>query len=356
MASYLAGDIGGTNTRLKLLRLNDLEDFHQPLVGGRRSSEINEVVLLEKTYVSSAFPHLVEAVKLFIEEAVALGHERPVVGCVGIAGPVDNNSCLITNVDWPLLVGSEMAVALNMKCFTFLNDFVANGYGLLELETDDKIVFNNVVPRKDAPIAIIGAGTGLGEAYLTFNGTQYDVWGSEGGHADFAARNAIEFEVLQYLQSRLNIDHVSVERVVSGQALPYLYDFFRQKYPELHSSVEEEVRQLDAPVAAIVSRAGVAGADEICKKVMDLFVSLYGAEVGNLALKTLPYGGVYIAGGIGAKIKERLAEPDFIESFLNKGRMRRILQNIPVSLVIREDLGLLGAQHVARRHVRSFSH
>eukprot|EP00744_Colponema_vietnamica_P006309 GILI01009173.1.p2 GENE.GILI01009173.1~~GILI01009173.1.p2 ORF type:complete len:343 (+),score=82.52 GILI01009173.1:90-1118(+) len=333
--TLIAGDIGGTNTRLQLCRVDDS--------GSKESLQ----TVFEKTYQSQDYPSLLDVLSLFISESKPETH--PVVACIGIAGPVERNSCQVTNVPWPLIQGDELAKALNLKAVTLLNDFAANGYGLLALKSEDFVILNNVPRVEGAPKGIIGAGTGLGEAYLTCHKGAYEVWGTEGGHCTLTPRDDLELGLVNYLKERLNITHVSVERAVSGPGIAMIYDYLRSLNPSDPSPAESEIRSSDDP-SALVSKYGVSGEDAVCQRAMDMFISFYGAEMGNFALKIMPMGGLYIAGGIAGKIKDRLlAKNDFMTNFFDKGRMRRILAEVPVYLVTKDQLGMAGAQVMAVR-------
>jgi len=211
-------------------------------------------------------------------------------------------------------------------------------------------------PIAGAPKACLGAGTGLGEVYLTHNGSNYDVWSSEGGHCDFSPRNDIEFKLLNYIRTKHGIDRVSTERVVSGLGIPDIYFFLAQSsIGQVNEENDRQIRNSQDP-SSLISKlaqndtADNGKADSLCQQAMDIFVSCYGAEAGNLALKTLPYGGLYIAGGIALKIMPIMTKGDqFLNNFLNKGRMKSVLSKIPIYLVKHTEVGLLGAKVVCRR-------
>ena len=235
-----------------------------------------------------------------------------------------------------------------------INDFAAVGYGILGLNEKDLLTLQTGKLDRNAPMAVIGAGTGLGQGFLVPEGDSYRVFGSEGGHTDFAPRSPLEFQLLKYLLDKHNIDRVSVERVVSGQGIVSIYQFLRDskhfgnETPEIAEIVrawEQQVGHKEKKVdaAAAIAKAALEKSDRLSEETMEMFVEAYGAEAGNLALKLLPYGGLYIAGGIAAKILPLMQERDFMEAFINKGRMRGLLERIPVHIVLNPQVGLVGA-------------
>jgi len=230
---------------------------------------------------------------------------------------------------------------------------VAVGYGLLALKPTDVIVLNDVPVTPSAVKACIGAGTGLGECFLTFNGKQYDAWPAEGGHVDFAPRDELEFALLKHIREAERVERVSVERVVSGKGIPGVYDFFKKLYPdELNADVEQKLLR-EEQKADVISKAAEAGTCSLSRRALDMFVGCYGAEAGNLALKTLPFGGLYIAGGIAPKIMWAMRRNhQFWNNFIAKGRMGSLLEKIPVYVVVHKDVGLLGAKVLCQRQLR----
>ncbi|NEQ47084.1 MAG: glucokinase [Leptolyngbya sp. SIOISBB] len=337
MKYLLAGDIGGTKTILRLVAAD--------------SSELK--TCHEQKYVSKNFPDLVPMVETFLAEARAQGTDfgQPTQACFAIAGPVVNNTSKLTNLTWNL-DGDRLAQALKLKSTELINDFAAIGYGVLGLKEDDIHTLQAGVPDEDAPIAIIGAGTGLGQGFLIKQGDTFQVFPSEGGHADFAPRSELEFQLLKYLLDKHQITRVSAERVVSGQGVMAIYQFLRdrgiaQESPELSEIVgtweKEAGRTKTVDPAAAISQAAQKGEDSMAVQTMALFVSAYGAEAGNLALKLLPYGGLYVAGGIAAKNLPLLTKNTFLDAFTHKGRMMKLLEDIPVHIVLNPQVGLIGA-------------
>jgi glucokinase len=329
MARLLAGDIGGTKT---ILRLNEIRGDCG-------------TTLAEQTYVSKHYPHLNAIVAEFLS---TISGDGPQAACLAVAGPVVSNSSFPTNLSWQL-DGEEMAATLKIPQVQLINDFAAVGYGVLALEPEDICVLQDKPALTHEPIAVLGAGTGLGEALLVWQQYQYQVLPLEGGHSDFAARNADEIGLLEHLLTQHH--RVSVERVVSGQGIAAIYGFLRQSKtaPPESAEVAAALAQPGADVGAIVSHFALENQDPLCERTLEMFVAAYGAEAGNLALKSLPFGGVFIAGGIGAKILPKMQDGRFMENFLDKGRMRKILEDMPVSLVLNPKVGLIGAALIAER-------
>lgn len=337
MRYLLAGDIGGTKTILRLV-------------------VVEQAILTpsyEKEYVSNAYPDLVPLVQTFLEEAKAQGSlpGMPTRACFAIAGPVINNTSKLTNLTWNL-DGDRLAHELKLESVDLINDFEAVGYGVLGLAPEDVHTLQSGLHDNQAPIAIIGAGTGLGQGFVIPLETKSKIFPSEGGHADFAPRSELEFQLLKYLLDKHQITRVSVERVVSGQGIVAIYQFLRdlgmgQESPELADIVstweKEAGRTKTVDPAAAISKAAQVDEDSLAVQTMNLFVSAYGAEAGNLALKLLPYGGLYIAGGIAAKNLPLMKKDTFLDGFIHKGRMRGLLEDIPVHIVLNPQVGLIGA-------------
>ncbi len=346
MTVLLAGDIGGTKTNLRLVYLESIEP----------STKIPSLITLyEQKYISREFTDLVPMVNKFLQAASEdLGEEHHVEkACFGIAGPVINNTCNLTNLSWDL-EAERLARELSIAQITLINDFAANGYGILGLPEEDLSTLQKAQPNPEAPIAILGAGTGLGAAFvIPLPGGGYKVFASEGSHADFAPRNPLEFELLNFIRERNNLDRVSVERVVSGLGITTIYEFLRERNPSeesprlasIYQTWRHELGKSEKTIdlTAEISQAALKGEDYLSGQTMKLFVEAYGAEAGNFALKLLAFGGLYIAGGIAPKILPLLELGDFMRAFLSKGRMRRLLETIPVQIVLNPKLGLIGA-------------
>jgi glucokinase len=342
----LAGDIGGTKT---ILRLVDSE------VPGSAGKIPSQATLCEQTYVSRAYTDLVPMVHRFLEDAAnSLENPRSVEkACFGIAGPVVNNTSELTNLSWSLSA-QRLERELAISRVTLINDFAAIGYGILGLSTTDLITLQSAAANPDAPMAILGAGTGLGQGFIIpYPDGTHRVFATEGGHADFAPRSSLEFQLLMYLREKNHLERISVERVVSGQGITSIYQFLRDKNPseespgmaQLYQTWLQEIGREEKTVdlAAAISKAALDNSDFLCQQSMKLFIEAYGAEAGNLALKILPYGGLYIAGGIAAKIMPLMQQGTFMNAFRNKGRMRSVLEKIPVHVIVNPRVGLIGA-------------
>jgi glucokinase len=345
MTLLLAGDIGGTKTILRLVEVQPDRSLHS---------------LYEVRYSSNDFPDLVPMSETFLAAATQeLGRSvSPEKACFAIAGPVINNTSKVTNVGW-FLEADRLSQALSIPKVTLINDFEAVGYGVLGLEPADLHTLQVGSVQENAPIAVIGAGTGLGQGYLIHCDGNYHVFGSEGGHADFAPRSELEFQLSGYLLEKHNIERVSAERVISGQGVVAIYQFLRDRhYATETPEVGDVVREWESQVgrtpktvdpAATIATAALEDRDRLSEKTMQMFVESYGAEAGNLALKLLPYGGLYVSGGIAAKILPLIKEEGFLDSFTHKGRMSSILEKIPVHIVLNSQVGLIGAALCAAR-------
>lgn len=319
----LAGDIGGTNARLAIY---DVEDERYEL----ESSE---------TYPSQRFDSLAAIVRAFVSD-----RETEVQrACFGVPGPVKGRRAQTTNLPW-LVRAAELAASVGVDQVAVINDLEAQAHGIVTLASDDLVTLNAGDPRALGNRALIAAGTGLGQAGLFWDGENHHPFACEGGHTSFAPRGVVQTALLEYLSERF--EHVSWERVVSGPGLVSLHDFLvehrRFKLPADH-----DVPDPEAPEA--ITESAMAGRCPVCVEALELFVQLYGAEAGNLALKIMARGGLYIGGGIAPKIIEVLKEPPFIEAFLAKGRMRPLLEAMPVRVILNERTALQGAARFAAK-------
>jgi|SRR5579863_131468 len=318
----LAGDIGGTNARLA---------YFQPQNGHFR-------LISERVFASRDFRELGDIVSKFLEEA----HTRPDIACFGIAGPVHHGRVETSNLPW-IIEQSRLAKQIHLPATLLINDLEANAWGIEELGPQDLVTLNRVVPS-DGNQAVIAPGTGLGEAGLFWNGSEHQVYACEGGHADFAPQGELQIELLRFLESRYG--HVSYERILSGPGLVNVYEFLRGKgCGDEPAGFAEQLRRADA--AASISRAALSGANRLAEQALDLWISVYGAEAGNLALKAMATGGIFLSGGISPKILSKLAGPLFMQAFLDKGRLRPLLESIPVQVITNDSAGLLGAARCA---------
>jgi glucokinase len=319
----LAGDIGGTHTRLAFLE--------------EREGRLTAVV--EETFASREHVSLEAALRKFIA-----AHPFPIAcACFGIAGPVQHGRCDATNIPW-VVDSNLVARELGLKSVGLINDLEANAWGVAVLEAKDLVALNEGAPGASGNAAIISAGTGLGEAGLYWDGRQHRPFATEGGHTDFAPRNRLEMDLLEYLLKEF--PRVSYERVVSGPGLLNIYRFLRDTgRGEEPGWLARRMRGEDP--AAVISRAALDGESDLCAQALDLFVSLYGAEAGNLALKVMATGGVFLGGGIAPRIIRKLEEPAFLNAFTAKGRMKPLLQAMPVRVILNDKTALLGAARFA---------
>ena len=327
----LAGDVGGTNTRLALFA---------------RDGSGHLKALSERSYPSREHDSLESVVALFLKEEASRpdGPAGPIeAASFGVAGPVRRGRSETTNLPW-VIDAQRVATLVGIRSAGLLNDLEANAWGLDELGPSDLLLLGAGAPGAGGNSAIISAGTGLGEAGLFWDGRRHIPFASEGGHADFAPRNDIEDELLRYLRARFG--RVSWERIVSGPGIASLYAFLRDtgrgKEPAWMAG---EMAQGD-PAAAITA-AAQDGRCPMASLALDLFVSLYGAEAGNLALKVMATGGLYVGGGIAPRIRERLQSGAFMEAFVSKGRMRTLMETMPVRVVLNSGTALLGAARYA---------
>ncbi|MCX5901200.1 MAG: glucokinase [Proteobacteria bacterium] len=345
-STLLAGDIGGTKTILWLV------DF-QP--SPAQQARWLQKPLYEQTFASRDFTDLVPLAGRFLQEAAARLGNVPSVdkACFAVAGPVVANTSELTNLGWSLS-GERLTRELGIAGVQLINDFAAVGYGIQGLSAPDCVTLQAGSPDPCCPVAFIGAGTGLGEGFLI---PQPDgrcrVFPSEGSHGDFPPRSPLEFQLLTYLRERHQINRVSIERVVSGMGIISIYQFFRDQAPQQESPAlakiyrtwQQEIGKPEKTIdlAAEISRAALAEQDYLCAQTMHLFIEAYGAEAGNLCLKLLPYGGLYIAGGIASKILPLMQKGNFMKAFRDKGRMSAQMEKIPVHVVVNPRVGLMGA-------------
>ena len=268
--------------------------------------------------------------------------------CLGIAGPIINGVCKTTNLPWTI-DSKELQIVCNTSKVKLLNDLEATAYGILYLNEDEFVDVNPNGKKVDANRAVIAAGTGLGEAILFYNGENYYPIGSEGGHCDFAAQNSLQDELLVWMRKR-HPEHVSVERLVSGIGIYTIYEFLKEKNFAKESKIMLELNESDDK-NAMVTKCALEG-DTLCTKAIKIFVEIYGAEAGNLALKSLSLGGVYIGGGIAPKILPFLLDGNFLNAFAAKGRFQETLINMQIKISLNQNTALLGSAHFAVDKVR----
>lgn len=322
--TYLAGDIGGTKTHLAFFK-----------------EEKGKVICVkEQKFPSQKYPNLRLIVKEFLKDV----DEKVTKGCFGIAGPIKKGKSQATNLPW-LVESDVLSQELSNHKVSLINDLEANAYGLNMLQEDEFFVLNEGDKDAEGNKALISAGTGLGEAGIFFDGKREIPFACEGGHTDFAPRDEKEDSLLRFLRKKFG--HVSYERILSGPGLYNVYQFIVEtKIEEEKEEVLKEIASGDSP--RLISEKGLSGSSRACRKALELFVSIYGAEAGNVALKMFALGGVYIGGGIAPKLLRMIKGAAFIDSFKRKGRFSDLLGAIPVRIVLNDNTALLGAMYYAK--------
>ena len=314
----LSGDIGGTKTRLAVFEV--------------AGTHLESVV--ERSYPSGDYAALND----IIEDFLSADDSHPDAAAFGIAGPVRDNTVDVTNLPWRISA-AEIAARFRLRRVALLNDLEANAWGLRALEEKDFHILNAGVENPAGNAAIIAAGTGLGEAGLYRDGERWLPFATEGGHADFSPGSDLEIGLLRFLMARHG--HVSWERLVSGPGLVNIHDFLVHYRRHTVAGWLSDDMQADDPAAAI-SRAAQSGRDALCVEALELFVRLYGVEAGNLALKMMASGGMYLGGGIAPKILEQLESGAFMAAFRAKGRMQGLLEQMPVRVILNDRTALYG--------------
>ena len=317
----LAGEIGATNTRLAAFE-----------------TENNKLQLVvEHVYPSQEQNDgLPPVIASFIKE-----NGIPVQSaCLGVAGPVRGGRCKISNLPW-VIDARELAKQLKLNSVGLINDLEAYAYGIDALESKDFVTLSEGSEDAEGNRAVISARTGLGVAGLYWDGFRHHPFACEGGHADFAPRNALEVELADHLKAKHG--HVSCERLLSGPGIKNIYDFLRdiKKLNEPSWLKEQLAGAPDPP--ALISRTALTGGTPICDQTISMFVSIYGAVTGNCALTFMARGGVFIGSSIAAKIVPKMKEPAFMQAFFDKGRMESVLREMPVRIVLNDDAGIIGA-------------
>jgi glucokinase len=327
----LAGDVGGTKVHLALY------DFAEGKLTHTR----------DKQYPAKEYSGLEEIVKEF------LGADRVSAACFGVPGPVRDGRLRLTNLPWTL-DSRELAKNLGIDHVFLINDLEANGYGVAELGPAQIYTLSEGDASQIGNRGLIAAGTGLGEGILAWNGRIHVPYPSEGGHTDFGPRNEEEIELLRFLQRKYD-GRVSYERVVSGMGLTNIYEFLRDgRGMEEPKWLAEKIAAAQDPNSVITEMA-LSAKSEICAKALDMMVSIYGAEAGNLALKVLSVGGLYVGGGIAPKILEKLKDGTFLKAFQDKGRLSQLLINMPVRVILDSGSALMGAAAYAEARAAELS-
>ena len=329
----LAGDIGGTKTNLALFRISDNRLENQ----------------LELTYKSQDHDSLEQIIQDFLHHIETQKDQVTISSvCFGIAGPIKNNTCQVTNLPW-FVDALAIQKRFNFPKVSLINDLEANAWGISSLSEEDFIVLNSGTAEVTGNASIIAAGTGLGEAGMFWNGQQHIPFASEGGHSDFSVSNEQEFRFYQFLGEKYQ-SHISWERVLCGDGLVNIYQFLCQQSKTSTPTWLLEKMQNQDP-ASVISQTALAKQDEICQQALDWFVYFYGVEAGNQALKIMSHAGVYIGGGIAPKIIKALQSDIFIHAFFDKGRMRPLLEAMPVKVIMNDKTALYGPAIYAMHNV-----
>jgi glucokinase len=326
----LAGDVGGTKVHLALFDFID---------GNLKHTR-------DKQFPAKEYAGLEAIVKEFL---IA---EKVTAACFGVPGPVRDGQLRLTNLPWTL-DRRELTRNLKIDYVFLINDLQANGYGIAELDAEQIFTLSEGDASQVGNRALISAGTGLGEGFIVWDGRNYVPYPSEGGHADFAPRNEDEIDLLRFLRQKYN-GRISTERVVSGMGLTNCYEFLR------------EVRGLGEPAwlaermtkedpNAVITESALKATSKICEMALDMFVSAYGAEAGNLALKVFSVGGLYVGGGIAPRILEKLKDGTFLKAFTDKGRLSQLLVNMPVRVILESRTALIGAAAYAEARAAEIS-
>jgi glucokinase len=328
----LAGDIGGTNVRLRIAEVDD---------GGIRT-------MATARFESARFTTFAQLLHEFLAMPEVVAAALPDAACLAVAGPIRQTSSgqmvQVTNLPW-VVDSTPLARDFGFARLQLINDFQAVGYGIEALKADELVVLQHGEPEPHGVRAVLGAGTGLGQAILVWQGDRYTVLPTEGGHADFGPVDELQIELARHLLRQHG--HASYELILSGPGLVRLYAFLRARRSAPESAAVAQAMQAGDPAAAI-TQAALQHGDALAQQALDLFVRIYGAQAGNLALAAGATGGIDIAGGIAPKIISAFGE-NFLNAFRNKGLMTSYLRGIPVRVILNAEVGLFGAMQVAAR-------
>jgi glucokinase len=330
----LAGDVGGTKVALALFDFQNGSLHHAA----------------EKRYPAKDYSGLEAIVMEFLREQQQEG--KISAACFGVPGPVRHGVLRLTNLPWTL-DSRKLSLDLCIDHVFLINDLEANGYGIPELKADQIFTLSMGDASAAGNRALISAGTGLGEAFLVWNGKRHIPMASEGGHCDFAARNDDEIDLVRHLKKKLG-GRVSYERVIAGVGIKDVYDFLRDARKMDEPAWLRERLAAEDP-NAVIGELGESGKSEICAKTLDIVVGAYGAEAGNLALKVLATGGVYVGGGIAPKILKKLQDGTFMKAFTDKGRLSDLLVQTPVRVILESRAALIGAAAYAEARATEVS-
>jgi glucokinase len=329
----VAGDVGGTKVHLALYGFEQGKLVH----------------VRDERYPAHEFSGLEDIIRRFMAES---GKPEVTAACFGVPGPVRGGRLRLTNLPWEI-DSRELELNLKIAHVFLINDLEANGYGIPELGADQLATLNVGDPSAVGNRAVVSAGTGLGEGILVWNGKTHIPMPSEGGHTDFGARNPLEAELLVYLMKKLN-GRVSYERVISGPGIFNIYTFLRdEKKMEEPKWLADRMKTEDPN--AVIGEAGENGTNELCAKTLEMFVSSYGAEAGNMVLKAMSIGGMYLGGGIAPKILKTMQNGHFLKAFTDKGRLSELCIHTPVHVILESRAALLGAAAYAEGRAAELS-
>jgi glucokinase len=319
-AMILAGEIGASHIRL----------------GAFETEGHLLKIVVEKGYETNAHSGLAEILSQFVKSEGIPVHQAS----FGVAGPVRHGRSKISNLPW-IIDSAELAKQLRLDSVGLLNDLEAHAYGIDALESKDFMTLAEGAEDAEGNRAVISARTGLGMAGLYWDGFRHHPFACEGGHADFAPRDAIQTELLAYLQKKFG--RISCERVLSGPGIRNIYEFLRDtKKAEEPSWLREQIAAAH-DVPALISQLGIDGKAALCERAVSVFVSVFGAETGNCALRYMTTGGIFIGGVIASKVVANTKNSVFMDAFLDKGRMADLLREMPVKIILNDDCGLIGA-------------
>ena len=333
MSKVIAGDIGGTKTLLQYVDLDLATSKYQ--------------VLFEKRYASGEF----SAFNLILDDFVETLRSQSQINidstkaCFAIAGPINKDgkkqTAKVTNLTWTL-DNQELKSSFSFASVELINDFEAIAHGLATLQSSDLVSLQQGHRKQNAPKLILGAGTGLGVCQIVYHADGYTVLPSEGGHCDFAPGNEAQIELLRFLLTKY--PHLSYDRLLSGLGIHNIFSFLAHREALENGDFVQSVNQAEDPAAAI---SQAMNSQPLAQQAIDIFVEIYGTQAGNFALSSLPYGGVYLAGGIAPKLIEQLQRPHFLEAFKAKGRMSSLMENFPIEVIMNTQIGVRGAAVIA---------
>ncbi len=343
MKHYLAADLGGTKILFQITTEQGNVVFEQEVVSEHFSSFDKALAAFLSDFKRGRYPLNTLNKQIKLKGTVPFKIDS---ACFAVAGPVSGRNATITNLPWQINA-DQLAEQFSIKHVHLCNDFAAVAHGISCLADDEIITLQQGEPAEAAPRAVIGAGTGLGQAIMLPENDSWRVLATEGGHTDFAPTDSLQIALLEHVLERFG--HISYERIVSGVGLVTIYEFLL-----IHQSHEENaaLRQamISGDAAASISQFALEKQDTIAEQALDLFIKIYGAQAGNLALTVLPMAGLYIAGGIAAKNVQRFIDGPFLPAFTAKGKMAELMPKIPVQLILQPKVGLLGAGLLARQY------